>query len=38
MNTYAWSNGGSTETLTGLTAGFYVVTVTDADNCEKMGL
>lgn len=27
--TYAWSNGGSTATATGLTAGLYTVTITD---------
>ncbi|MCC7507076.1 MAG: hypothetical protein IT259_17345 [Saprospiraceae bacterium] len=31
--TYQWSNGGSTAIITGLTAGTYTVTVTDANNC-----
>ncbi|GIV33136.1 MAG: hypothetical protein KatS3mg031_0671 [Chitinophagales bacterium] len=31
--TYAWSNGANTEDLTGLSAGNYTVTVTDAHNC-----
>ncbi len=30
--TYAWSNGGSTQTITGLCAGPYTVTITDASN------
>ncbi|MFN8288491.1 MAG: gliding motility-associated C-terminal domain-containing protein [Chitinophagales bacterium] len=30
---YNWSNGGSTWNLTGLSAGSYVLTVTDAMNC-----
>ncbi len=30
---YLWSNGQQTQTVTGLTAGFYMVTVTDANNC-----
>lgn len=33
--TYAWSNGETTQTITGLTAGTYTVTVTDANDCEK---
>jgi hypothetical protein len=31
--TYAWSNSSSSEDLSGLTAGNYSVTVTDANNC-----
>ncbi|MFO0204480.1 MAG: HYR domain-containing protein, partial [Alphaproteobacteria bacterium] len=30
---YLWSNGGNTATISGLTAGLYVVTVTDARSC-----
>ena len=30
---YSWSNGGSTATITNLTAGTYTVTVTDANLC-----
>ncbi len=32
--TYAWSNGQTTQTATGLLAGSYNVTVTDANGCE----
>ncbi len=31
--TYIWSNGGTTATITGLAAGSYGVTVTDANEC-----
>ncbi len=31
---FAWSNGASTSSLTGLAAGTYTVTVTDANNCN----
>lgn len=33
--TYAWSNGATTQTISGLSAGNYTVTVTDADNCTQ---
>lgn len=31
--TYEWSNGETTQTIVGLTAGMYTVTVTDANGC-----
>ncbi|MHA3788400.1 T9SS type A sorting domain-containing protein [Flavobacterium hauense] len=31
--TYLWSNAATTNTITGLTAGIYTVTVTDANGC-----
>lgn len=30
---YQWSNGGQGDSLVGLSAGMYIVTVTDANNC-----
>ena len=33
--TYAWSNGGSTATISGLAPGVYTVIVTDAANCSN---
>ncbi|MCB9300606.1 MAG: T9SS type A sorting domain-containing protein [Lewinellaceae bacterium] len=35
--TYSWSNGGNTQTITGLTGGTYSVTVTDANGCTDTG-
>jgi gliding motility-associated-like protein len=34
--TYAWSNGGTSAALTGLTAGTYNVTVTDGNGCQVL--
>ncbi len=31
--TYVWSNGGTGQTITGISAGTYTVTVKDANNC-----
>jgi hypothetical protein len=33
--TYSWNNGKTTANITGLTAGTYTVTVTDANSCMK---
>ena len=33
--TYAWSNGAFTQSVTGLAAGFYSVTVTDSEGCTS---
>ena len=33
---YAWSNGGTTSSITGLTAGGYAVTVYDANQCSAV--
>jgi len=35
--TYAWSNGGTTQTIAGLASGTYTVTVTDANQCTVNG-
>jgi hypothetical protein len=34
--TYAWDNGGTTASISGLTAGTYVVTVTDNHGCTSV--
>ena len=35
--TYNWSNGGTTDTVTGLSTGVYNITVTDANGCVDYG-
>lgn len=35
--TFLWSNGASTQNITNVAAGEYVVTVTDDNECEKIG-
>jgi len=34
---FQWSNGATSENLTGLTPGFYGVTITDGNDCEYIG-
>ncbi|MEL6867706.1 MAG: SprB repeat-containing protein, partial [Bacteroidota bacterium] len=34
--TYQWSNGDNTPSINGLAAGDYTLTVTDANNCERI--
>ncbi|PKP01191.1 MAG: hypothetical protein CVU11_15960, partial [Bacteroidetes bacterium HGW-Bacteroidetes-6] len=35
--TFAWSNSATTEDMVGLSAGLYIVTVTDASGCSAVG-
>lgn len=34
--TYDWNNGATTDSIGGLPAGMYIVTVTDANDCQKL--
>jgi len=34
--TYSWNNGATTATVSGLVAGIYIVTVSDAHSCSKV--
>lgn len=36
VNTFAWSDGGSTDTISAKTAGKYFVTITDVVGCTKL--
>lgn len=36
--TYTWSNGGINQTISNLSSGQYSVTVTDANNCDVVGI